>query len=145
MPRLHILCLDCSTLRAEALWSSEISREEEDRRASAGRVWLQWRPVQISKHRWNATIAAVIAVNRTCCAVLNSFDTVNPFICIGDQATVAYSTIGRTKDRYARALTDRSHDQSFLWRILKTLVAFFVAFYSVEVLVTVRSNNYIYY
>ena len=27
----------------------------------------------------------------------------------------------------------------------KTLIAFFVAFYSVEVLVTVRSNNYIYY
>ena len=37
-----------------------------------------------------------------------------PLIVCGDQATVAYSTIGRTKDRYARALTGRSHDERFL-------------------------------
>ena len=43
---------------------------------------------------------------------------------VWDQVTVAYSTIGLTKDRYARALTDQSHDERFLWRIFKTLIAF---------------------
>ena len=72
-------------------------------------------------YRWNATIAAVIAVNKTCCAAFNRFNRVNPLFVCGDQKPVAYSTIGRTKDRYGRALADRSHDERFLWRIPKTL------------------------
>ena len=44
-------------------------------------------------------LAAVIIVKKPCCAALNAFNAVPFFVC-GDQATVAYSTIGRTKDGY---------------------------------------------
>ena len=52
----------------------------------------------------------------------------NPlFVLCGHQATVAYSTIRCTKDRFERVLTDQSHEEWFLWRIPKALIAFFLA------------------